>query len=250
MISKNRDWKPDHVQVLKTHRPTNGYAYFGLYAEGNDEPGIKEGINEKGLTVVTATAGAIPKKTRDAQPGRGGLMRALLAGYASCDEVLADKDKLFFRRRPTFVMISDRNKILMLEVGLQGRYAVKIVESGTVVHANHYLEETMQEFNLKVGSSSSTRVRRVGELLRTAPRPFDTARFAEMSRDRHDGPNKSLWRTGTNGCTLSSWVVQTPPQGAPRLRVLIANPGQPEELRHFVLDDAFWRERELPLRIR
>ncbi|HOS76345.1 MAG TPA: carcinine hydrolase/isopenicillin-N N-acyltransferase family protein [Verrucomicrobiota bacterium] len=57
IISKNRDWKPDHVQVLKMQRPTNGYAYFGLYAEGDDAPGIKEGINEKGLTVLAEKAG-------------------------------------------------------------------------------------------------------------------------------------------------------------------------------------------------
>ena len=169
-------------------------------------------------------------------------MSTLLAGYASCDEVLANEDKLFSKRRPTFMMISDRKKILLLEVGLQGRYAVQVVESGTVAHANHYLEETMQEFNVKVGASSATRVGRIAELLRTAPKPYDLARFVEMSRDQHDGPNNSLWRTGTNGCTLSSWIVESPAQGAPRLRVLLANPGQPEQIRQFVLDDAFWKE--------
>ena len=58
------------------HRDRKGYAYFGLYAEGNDEPGLKEGVNERGLTVITATAGTIPKATRDAQPGKGGLSGA------------------------------------------------------------------------------------------------------------------------------------------------------------------------------
>lgn len=59
-----------HVQVLKMQRPTNGYAYFGLYAEGNDAPGIKEGINEKGLTVVTASAGTIPKPDARGSTGK------------------------------------------------------------------------------------------------------------------------------------------------------------------------------------
>ncbi len=242
IISKNRDWKPDHVQVLKMQRPTNGYAYFGLYAEGNDAPGIKEGINEKGLTVVTASAGTIPKQTREAQPGKGSLISTLLANCANCDEVLAQQDKLFSQRRPTFVMIADRKQILMLEVGLQGRYSMRAVKTGTVVHANHYLDEAMQEFNLKTNRSSCARVKRIADLLQAAPRPFDTAQFASMSRDRHGGPNNSLWRTGTNGCTLSSWIVETPAQGAPRLRVLIANPNQPEELRQYVLDNTFWKK--------
>ena len=166
IISKNRDWKPDHVQVLKMQRPTNGYAYFGLYAEGNDAPGIKEGINEKGLTVVTASAGTIPKQTREAQPGKGSLISTLLANCANCDEVLAQQDKLFSQRRPTFVMIADRKQILMLEVGLQGRYSMRAVKTGTVVHANHYLDETMQKFNLKTNRSSCVRVKRIADLLR------------------------------------------------------------------------------------
>jgi hypothetical protein len=240
IVSKNRDWKPDHLQVLKMHRDGKGYAYLGLYAEGNDSPGLKQGINEKGLAVATATAGSIPKPTRTAQAGRGGLAGTLLSGYATCDQVLADQKKLFSGRRPVFVMISDRKKILMLEVGLKGRYALKVVESGTAVHSNHFLEETMQEFNLKVGSSSATRASRIQQLLATTPAPYDAESFARMSRDHQAGPDHSLWRIGTNGSTLSSWIIETPAQGPPRLRVLLANPGQPEELRQFVLDKAFW----------
>lgn len=241
IVSKNRDWKPDHVQVLKLQRPAKGYAYFGLYAEGNDATGIKQGINQKGLAVMTATAGSIPKKVREAQPGRGGLMTTILAGYASCDEVLADQDRLFTNRRPVFMLISDRKKILVLEIGLNGRYAVKAVESGPVVHANHFLDETMQEFNRSIGASSATRVKRIADLLKTAAPPHDTARFAELSRDRQNAPDNSLWRNGTGSHTLSSWIVETPAQGPPKLRVLIANPGQPEVTHHFVLDDRFWK---------
>ena len=241
IISKNRDWKPDHTQVLKMHRDRKGYAYFGLYAEGNDEPGLKEGVNERGLTVITATAGTIPKATRDAQPGKGGLSGALLAGYASCDEVLADQKKVFANRRPTFLMMADRRKILMLEVGLKGRYAVKVIESGAFAHSNHYLEPALAEFNLTIGASSAARLERISHLLASSPKPFDTAAFAAMSKDQHDGPTNSLWRTGKGSCTLSSWIVETPAQGAARLRVVMANPGKPEQTQTFVLDEQFWK---------
>ena len=53
LISKNRDWAPDHHQVLKKVHPKKGWAYFGLYAEGNGDAGLKAGVNEKGLTIVS-----------------------------------------------------------------------------------------------------------------------------------------------------------------------------------------------------
>lgn len=241
IVAKNRDWKPDHTQVLKLQRSGKGYAYFGLYAEGNDDPGLKQGVNEKGLAVMTATASAIPKATREAQPGKGGLMSTLLTHYATCDEVLADQKKLFSDRKPEFLLISDRKKIITLEVGLQGRYAVKVTDSGAAAHSNHYLEDSMADFNKQISASSDTRVRRITELLKTVSKPCDTASFAVMSKDQHDGANNSLWRTGNTGSrTLSSWILETPAQGAPKLRVLLANPGQPEETNQFVLDEKFW----------
>lgn len=246
IVSKNRDWPPDHVQVLKLQRPAKGYAYFGLHAEGNDATGIKQGINEKGVAVMTATAGSIPKKVREAQPGRGGLMTTILTGYASCDEVLADQDKLFTNRRPVFMLISDRQKILVLEIGLNGRYTLKAVESGPVVHSNHYLDETMQEFNRRISQSSATRVKRIADLLEQKATPYDTACFAELSRDRKNAPDHSLWRDGKGSHTLSSWIVETPAAGPPKLRVLIANPGQVEVTHQLVLDENFWKQSPAP----
>ena len=92
IISKNRDWKPDHTQVLKVHRDRKGYAYFGLYAEGNKDPGLKEGVNEHGLTVITATAGAIPK-----QPGTPSQERATC--WARCWRVMPVATKCSRTRR-------------------------------------------------------------------------------------------------------------------------------------------------------
>jgi isopenicillin-N N-acyltransferase like protein len=241
LVSKNRDWKPDHVQVLKLRRDGK-YAYLGLYAEGNDEPGIKQGVNEAGLSVLTASASALPKDQRKAQPGTPSLMSTLLARYASCDQVLADQQKLFAHRKPSFLLISDRHQLILLEVGLQGQFATRVVKAGTVTHSNHYLEPALAECNKTVGPSSATRLKRISELLQAAPRPLGIAAFAEMSQDRHDGTNNSLWRTGTGSCTLSSWILQSPAQGAPTLRVLIANPGRPEALESFVLDDQFWQQ--------
>jgi isopenicillin-N N-acyltransferase like protein len=242
IISKNRDEKPDHTQVLKMHRNGKGYAYFALYAEGGSDPGIKQGVNEKGLAVVTASASCIPKKVRDSQEGKHGSTATLLSTCADCDEVLAKKDSIFPNVKTVFLMISDGRKILMVEVGLDGRFTIETVESGTVVHTNHFLQKPLEEFNLKIGPSSAARFERITQLMKVAPKPCGTDSFAKISRDQHDGPDNSLWRSGKREQTLSSWILETPAHGAPRLRVVVENPGLPEETKLLVLDQKFWKE--------
>jgi hypothetical protein len=242
IMAKNRDWAPDHTQVLKMHRDNKGLAYFGLYAVGGSEPGIKAGVNEKGLSVVTASASCIPKSERDDQPGKHAVLSALLSGYATCDEVLAKREAIFPKTRAMFVMISDRSKILMVEVGLGGTYALKAVESGFITHANHFLDPGLAAFNEKIGLSSTTRLKRVTELMNAEQAAYTAESFVAMSRDQYDGPDNSLWRTGSGKGTrtLASWIVETPARGVPKLRVVLANPSQPEETRTVILDEAFW----------
>ena len=245
IISKNRDWKADHIQVLELHRNGTNFAYFGLYAvyaTSNKFEGLKQGVNEKGLSAATATASSIPQNLRDAQKGRSGIVASLLLHYANCDQILMDKDKLFSNRKPMFVMISDRKKVLFVEIGLDGRYVVKTVESGTGVHSNHYLENSLSDCNIKAGESSTNRVARIAELLKTAPKPLNIPTFTTMSRDHHDGDNDSLWRTGSGIKTLSSWILENPQSGSPKLQVVIANPGQPEQTNLFVLNQKFWND--------
>jgi hypothetical protein len=242
VLAKNRDWEPDHKQVLKMRRDGAGYAYFGLYAEGGAKPGLKDGVNEKGLTVVTASASSLPKSTRDAEPDKRGVLGLLLSRYATCDQVLAARESLFPKCRAEFLMISDRGKILVVETGLRGRYAIKTVDNGPATHTNHYLEKSLDDLNVRIGPSSAARLGRVNALLGACAAPCDAPAFAVLSRDQHDGPNNSLWRTGKEIRTLSSWIVETPAAGAPKLRVALANPGEPETTNTFILDEKFWKE--------
>jgi len=244
IVIKNRDWKPDHRQVLKMKRPNKGYAYFGICTvyEGTSTEGLAAGVNEKGLTAFTAAASAIPSSMWKDAPVKRSFTTGLLTDYASCDEILAKKDAIFSALRPAFIMIADRKKILMVEVGLKGKYAVKTVENDVVVHANHFHDESLAEFNIKVSESSLKRFERITHLMKTTPRPFTTESFAVMSKDQNDGPDNSLWRTGKIARTLASWIVESPARGAQKLRVVIVNPGQEEQTHTFVLDDKFWKE--------
>jgi hypothetical protein len=241
IISKNRDWAPDHRQILKIHRSTRGFAYFGLYAVGGEKPGLKDGVNEKGLTVVTASASSLPKSMREEDPDKHGVLGRLLSDYSSCDQVLSNQAAIFPKCRAEFLMISDRKKILVVEVGLHARYVIHAVENGPAMHTNHYLDKSLDEFNGAIGASSATRLERIAGLLKAGAAPCDTDSFAAMSKDQHDGPNNSLWRTGQGIRTLSSWIVVSPAQGPQKLRVVLANPGEAEATNAFVLDEKFWR---------
>lgn len=239
IISKNRDWKPDHTQLLKHVRTGRGFAFFGLYAEGNDEPGIKAGINEKGLTIVSASTN-IPRKTLLNQPGKRGIMTMILEKYATIDDLLIDADRVFSSARAGFFLIADRRKALVAEVGLDGKYSLRQVENATTTHTNHYLApELAALYNEKIGKSSATRLARINQLLAEASPPFSVAQFVDMSRDRHDGPDDSLWRTGKS-MTLASWIVESPAHGAPRLHVTVANPNEKEVVHDYILDETFW----------
>ncbi len=241
LISKNRDWAPDHHQFLKKVRPKRGYAYFGLYAAGNDAPGLKAGVNEKGLTIVSASSSSLPRRVRDQQPDMHGVMVKILTDYATVDALMAHADAVFSRARANFFLVSDHRKVLTVEVGLHGKYALKVNESGTTSHTNHYLDPELASLTpQKVGVSSGTRYQRINSLLGQSTAPHTLEQFSGLSRDRADGPDNSLWRSGKE-CTLASWIVATPAQGAPRLHVVVANPGAPEVTHDLVLDGSFWK---------
>lgn len=241
LIAKNRDWKPDHHQLMKLVRPNQGLAYFGLYAEGNDDPGIKAGINEKGLTVISASSN-IPKKLRAQQPGKHGVITPILSRYASVAALQNDADKIFSEARANFFMVADRSQILVAEVGLDGQHHIEVIDKGSISHTNHYLDAQLAAtYNARIGDSSSTRLQRIQTLLAESPRPFTVAQFITWSRDQHDGPDNSLWRTGKEH-TLASWIVETPANGVPRLHLVIANPGEAETTEDITLDAAFWQK--------
>ena len=68
LVAKNRDWVPDHRQELSLLKPAQGYQALVLRAVGGAEPGIKAGVNEKGLVIVSATASQIDASQRKAVP--------------------------------------------------------------------------------------------------------------------------------------------------------------------------------------
>lgn len=237
MLVKNRDWAPDHQQELRLITPKQGLRYFGLFATGK-ESGLRAGINEKGLSVVSATAGSIPAVERRKMPRKMGVLREILRTCDTVDDALQRTD-LFLG--PQFIMMADRNKIAYIEIGPQGKHSIRSESKGALYHTNHYVEDSLLDENQKIGSSSSTRYQRISALLGGA-KPFSVDDFISFSQDRVAGPDHSIWRTGAKQSsvrTLATWLVYSPFLGDTQIYVRLANPGQQEVVRTYTLTDIF-----------
>lgn len=244
IIAKNRDWLPEPSEVRLVNPPT-GFRFLGLYPirEGKRR-NIVAGVNEKGLVVVTATAGSIPREVM-IKGGRG-VMQQLLTDFPTVEEVLANRT-LFARTHSAMYLIADRRRIAWIEVAPEGRFSVRDTANGVLAHTNHYLDEQMIGVNEKIGRSSRVRIGRIGELLEGHALPFTLEDFIAISRDRNDGPDNSVWRTGgkpEGNRTLASWIVSLPKEAPPEIFIRLANPGEAERTVKMALDGPFWKKRE------
>ncbi|MEN6568169.1 MAG: carcinine hydrolase/isopenicillin-N N-acyltransferase family protein [Veillonellales bacterium] len=238
ILVKNRDWVPNQNEVLKLVIPESGYRYFGLYADGKYS-GMKAGINENGLVVVSATVGSIPSEERRAMPHASGILIKLLKECRSVDDALTRTD-LFFG--PEFLMLADKNKIATIEIGPEGHFSISSKQNVATYHTNHYVDASMLEFNETVGESSQTRYERIGQLLDSVPEPYDLDTFISFSNDRNDGPDNSIFRIGSTPAktrTMAVWAVQVPKFGSPEVYVRILNPNEQEKAFRFKADDIF-----------
>jgi hypothetical protein len=235
LVVKNRDWRPDHRQEVKRVTPKQGFRYYGLFATGNEEPGLKAGVNEKGLVVVSATA---PYRQRElkAMPKAKDRLGRLLREHATVEEALSRRD-LFLG--PTFFLVADRRQAAVIEVGPGGTFAIAKPVGGIISHTNHYVLPAMARFNpAKIGESSRERSTRIHEVLGTGA-PSGPADFERVSASRDGGSDHAIWRTGKGGDatrTLATWMVHQKADGEITLFVRLANPG--EDIREIRLSGA------------
>ena len=237
LIVKNRDWEPNQHQVIKFVPVNDGYSYFGLYAEGATA-GMKAGINEKGLVVLSATAGSVPSKERKAMPNKAAI-RTLLKECGSVDEALMRTD-LFVG--PKILMFADSKKVATVEIGPDERFSVEVKENGCIYHTNHYVLEDMLDLNKKIGVSSQKRYDRIGQLLIEGKSPYTFDEFLAFSSDQNDGPDNSISRIGSTPAktrTMAIWAVKIPFSGSPEVYVRILNPNEDEKTVKIVADDFF-----------
>jgi len=235
MIAKNRDEKPDHTQRFMSIKPDKGYQYCGIFAGSGDSWGLKAGINEKGLVVVSATASTVSSSDMRIIPYARKLNERIMENFATVDEVLQDTTLL---KGPRILMLGDSTKIAVVEI--YRNVACRILDDGVLYHTNHYVLEEQLSGNKAKPGGSLVRYERIGELLagRETLTPED---FLDFSHDQCDGPDHSIWRTGSTPSstrTLASWIVRVEPGKDPELLFAIVNPGEHQQSFHLTLPQA------------
>ncbi len=241
LIAKNRDWTPTQVQDVRRVVPRDGFMYLGLFATDEEGTGLKAGVNEKGLVVVTATASVIPGERRG-NPDRKSISSSeILKTCSTVEEVTSQLDRF---THASYYLIADKAKVAVIEVGPGGKATARITENGTLAQTNHYLDEPLRILNKKVSQSSRDRYDRIRELLSKDPDGFSLEDFVAFSEDKNAGPDNSICRTGSSPArsrTLATWIIENPASGAPLLYLKVANPDEPERTMRLSLDESFWR---------
>ena len=241
LLVKNRDWKPDHVQSLRLVRGKHGMAFLALYADEGRAPGIKAGVNQTGLSVVSASASSLSRAEREEDPARHGVMLALLRDYHNLAEVAQHAQEIFPHAKPVFLLLADPSGLMQVEIGQQGNYNIEMRQRGTLAHTNHYFDTKLLHTAQKIGDSSATRLARINALLQQQSGAHTLAEFGKLSFDQHDGADNSLWRSGKE-YTLASWQLALPRKSAPKLHLVLANPGQTQQTSDWQLDAGFWAQ--------
>lgn len=242
LISKNRDRKEVSITRIKLYTPENSFKYLAMYGDGNPG-GVKGGINECGLVVFTASASCLKKENR-VSDGKNKI-RHILSSCKSVDEVLKDAERLF-SGKTQFMLIGDNKELAYIEVTPENKIYIKRISNGTLAHTNHYLHEEFTHFNQNKGESSNTRLKRIEQLL-ASHRKFTLKRFISMSEDRHDGPDNSIWRLGSNPDkvrTLANMSIYVPIKGIPQVYIKMKNKEEPEKTVIYMLNKQFWEQKE------
>ena len=79
------------------------------------------------------------------------------------------------------------------------------------------LPEALSGNEKRIGESSRTRYERLGKLLESLPRPAKLEHFAAITRDQHDGPDRSIFRVGSSpekSRTRAACAVHLHPDGS------------------------------------
>ena len=220
IVAKVRDYIPNE-QIEVTVNDGRGYAYRGLTSDGGK---LRMAINEKGLVVVFAMASCIPNEILATYPKfkseKGfDILETLTRDCASVDEALKLIPTLG-EKHPIHILIGDKKTIALIEITPKGTLSVSKTEDGTLAHTNHFVAKKNLPFNMKIAKSSETRYKRITHLLKTAKRPLTFDANIALTKDRHDGPNNSIFRTGNtylSSRTISIMAMRIPKSGAPEI---------------------------------
>lgn len=223
--------------------PKKGSRYLGLFPlQTKDRNTIVAGINELGLVIITASPNSKSSKKRFV--GNSNLVETILRSFGTVDAVMANKT-LFLKTRPMFLIIADRSKIILVQIGSAGKHTVDVAANGLFYQTNHYTHQSLLKENELFVENSMLRLNRLQNLLANHQGPFVIDAFLSIADDRANGPDNSIWRIGSSEKkerTLAGWVTYLSQSSPPELYFKLSNPGANELNYEIKLDKIFWTE--------
>jgi len=240
LIAKNRDSVAREEKLILTS-PHGGYKYVGIMY--NDEgsknyPQMSAGLNEKGVVVINNAAATVPSGGNNNDTGQTWPMVQILRGYDSVDAVIKDQKELFMTGLVNNLIVGDRNKILLVEIGEDGKYAMEERTDGILYHTNNYVSKELLYQNTIDCPDSIVRYKRIEYLLNSHPGPYTFDFFWKCSNDRHDGLEGSIFRAWT----VATWIVSIPEKGLPFLYVRFTSPVAKYATFRTTIDKKFWEQ--------
>lgn len=250
LVVKNRDYPPGHPTSFALVTPKHGgYKIMAMLSTGTGQPSMVGGVNEKGLAVITAAVGSIPRAERKRRTQEGGLVypvRPMLERFATVREVAAAKD-LLAGVRPIFAIVADAHEVAVLESSGQAWKIEVMARDAFTAHTNHPLLVDTPDMRQEPDAPGSVvRLNRIRELWAGLKKPADLAAVTALALDQADGPDRSILRTGSTpgkARTVGLLAAWLPPDGgAPKVIIrVIDSLGARQAEASLTLDAAFWR---------
>ncbi|EKO38986.1 MAG: penicillin V acylase-like amidase [Solidesulfovibrio magneticus str. Maddingley MBC34] len=249
LLVKNRDYPPGHPTSFALVTPKHGYKVMAMLSTGTGQPSMVGGVNEKGLAVITAAVGSIPRAERKRRTQEGGLVypvRPMLERFATVREVAAAKD-LLAGVRPIFAIVADAHEVAVLESSGKAWKIEIMPREAFTAHTNHPLLVDTPDMRQEPDAPGSVvRLNRIRELWASLKKPADLAAVTALAQDQADGPDRSILRTGSapdKARTVGLLATWLPPDGgAPRVVIRVIDPlGARQAEAALALDAAFWR---------
>lgn len=242
LVAQTWDVSQETSGELRLVIPEKGFRYLGLFPlEAKSGDYAVAGINDSGLTVVTATVDTLSTKKK--LKGSGKLVETIMTSFASVDSVLSKKG-ILAKSHPAFLILGDSSKIALIQIGSNGHFKIKATGNGLLYHTNHYTDQILLKENERYSSNSVIRRNHLQRLLEKYPQPFSIDDFVSIAADRGNGPDLSIWRAGSGKQerTLASLIVFLPKTSPPEIYFKLANPASNELNYEMRLDKPFWTE--------
>jgi len=163
----------------------------------------------------------------------------ILEGYSSVADVLADQQRLFGNGYANYLIVADQTEAILVEVGPEEN-AYEILQASDndnrVYHTNHYVLDSMRQFNKDFYPDSEYRFTSIKQLMGQRNQLTADLHYYKWINSAHNGQYNSIFRN----ITVASWIIDMPRDGTPQLLARLTSPDVKYQQYNIQLTPAFW----------